>query len=639
MSLDAYRGYDDAALALLANVGLVRRAAKLSVVLDGETATVDGNSVRLDPRGPAKATCGCPATGVCVHIIAATIAVRSLDAPTAAEPVDVLDELFATSPAAYCSAAGVAAVRAAQTREQTTATIEVDGARALIHLADRPTPIVFVAGGGFGGIVSDVAPAERGAVHLAALAAAFAATGRAWQWPVAATSTPVVVSRADTLDLAAACLTATLAAGLARASAESAERLDAVAVKARADGLPLLSRVLGRAAGLVGDLASRADSSSELEVALALADAWALVAALRIAQTPELVGEVRRASTETDSLDLMPLGARWFATPSGSRGISLVVGDRATRELHTVSTSRPAGSDPAFARNAHAILLFNSSVARIAAGAFRLSRPRLTPDGSLAASTTSRVDPAPPGFDADELLGFAVRRWTDLPPPPATVGFGVARGSAVLLAPVAVREPRIDEVAQQLVWPVVDADDEVLDLRVPLATHARGRADAIAAIVEARSKVRFILVHAEQSGREVSSVFLAEKAGLVLYPLDFIRPAAPKVSRLSALRSRLEKQFSTPHSTTAIVAPASTIDRVCSTVLDVLEQVSATGSARLSPRQIDVLRAQAALLGELALDALATAVSALAARDEVDVALVYRCLFLADRTRTLARAA
>jgi len=639
VTLDAYRGYDDAALALLANVGLVRRAAKLFVALDGESATVDGFVVGLDARGPAKATCGCPATGVCVHILAATMAVRALDAPTADAPVDVLGELFEASPAAYCSKAGVAAVRAAQPLALTAATIEVDGARALIHVAERSTPIVFVAGGGFTGIVSDVPAADRAAVHLAAVAAAFVATGRAWHWPEAATSTPEIRSRADTLDLAAECLTETLAAGLARATERSAERLDAVAVKARADGLPLLARVLARAAGLVGGLASRSDASRELDVALALADAWALVAALRVAQTPELVGEVRRASTATDSLDLVPLGARWFSTPSGSRGISLIVGDRATHEVHTVSTSRPSGSDPAFARSGHAILLFNSSVARIAAGPFRLSRPRLTPDGSLAVSTTSRVDPALPGFDADELLGFAVRRWTELPPPPAVVGFGVVKGAALLLAPVAVREPRIDEVAQQLVWPVVDADDSVLELRVPLASHARGRADEIASMVETRTKVRFILVHAEQSGLEVSSVFVAEKAGLALYPLDFIRPTVAKVSKLSALRSRLEKQFGATPSGAVHAAPVSVIDSACSTVLDVLEQVSATGSARLSPRQIDVLRAQSALLGELALGALASSVTALASRDEVDVALLLRCLFLADRTRILARAA
>ena len=639
MSLEAYGGYDDAALALLANVGLVRRAAKLSVALDGDTATVDGFVVGLDARGPAKATCSCPATGVCVHVIAATMAVRQLAAPTSDESIDVLGELFAVSPAAYCSTAGIAAVRAAQTLAFTAVSIDVDGARALIRLAERPTPIVVVAGGGFAGIVSDVAQPERAAVHLAALAAAFAATGRDWHWPEAATSTPEIRSRADTLDLAAECLTATLAAGLARATEESSERLDAVAVKARADGLPLLARVLGRAAGLVGDLASRADSSRELDVALALADAWALVAALRVAQTPELVGEVRRVSTATESLELVPLGARWFSTASGSRGISLVVGDRATHEVHTVSTSRPSGTDPAFARNAHAILLFNSSVARMAAGPFRLSRPRLTPDGSLAASTTSRVDPISTGFQADELVAFAVRRWTDLPPPPAAVGFGVARGSAVLLAPVEVREPRIDEVAQQLVWPVVDADDTVLEVRVPLATHARARADAIAAIIEARSKVRFILVHAERSGLEVSSVFLAEKTGLVLYPLDFTRPKAVKLSKLSALRSRLEKQFGAAPSGPVYVAPVGVIDSVCATVLDVLEQLSATGSARLSPRQVDVLRAQAVLLGELALGALARCVTQLAARDEVDLELVYRCLFLADRTRTLARAA
>jgi len=641
----AYAGYDDGALALLANAGLVRRAAKVlaagSVQLgDDGQATVDGARVHLDSRGPAKAVCGCPATGVCVHILAASMAARGA---TSTGDVDVLAELLGTSPSVYCAAAGVAAVRAAQA-EVGAATVSVDGPRALISLPEVQGPVVFVSGGGFAGMVSDVAPARRAAVHLAALARLFAAHGRPWTWPVSAAERVEVASRSDTLDLTVAALATTIGAGLSRATDESSDRLEAVAVRARADGLPLLSRLLSRAAGLVAELADRSDSSRELEVALALAEVWALAAALRVDERPELVGEVRRASVSAEAVDLVPLGARWFTTPSGSRGVTVFVTDRASGELHAVTTSRPSGSDPAFRRDPSVSLIWNSSVARLAAGPFRLSQLRLTADGSIAPSTTSRVDPLGTGLDGAELAALATRRWSELPAGPAVAGFGATRSSSALLAPSAAREPFIDEVSQHLVWPLVDEEGAVLETRIPLdsRTHI---ADAIATVVEAKARLAFVLVHTGLDGTitgfEPSSIVLTEKTGLTLYPLDFLRPPTPKASKLSALRKRLERQFaslSAPEATRATrasVAPLGAVGGVCAAILEVLEQVAATGSRSLSPRQRSVLRDQAAVAAELALGSVVTAVLAVAEGEHVDASSLYRCLFVVDRARNL----
>jgi hypothetical protein len=76
--------YDDDAFAALGNRGLLRRAYKdletLSAQIDAQDDAVivqiAGQQVRFDARGPAQAHCGCPAAGVCQHLLAAAIAIK-----------------------------------------------------------------------------------------------------------------------------------------------------------------------------------------------------------------------------------------------------------------------------------------------------------------------------------------------------------------------------------------------------------------------------------------------------------------------------------------------------------------------------------------------------------------------------------
>ncbi|QJW36486.1 hypothetical protein [Cellulosimicrobium protaetiae] len=96
-----YAGYDDAALATLANAGLVRRARKdvaagrvevLELRPDEAVLSVGGACVELDARGPAGARCACPTPGACQHVVAACLWARDAAAEpadgTAAEPAD-----------------------------------------------------------------------------------------------------------------------------------------------------------------------------------------------------------------------------------------------------------------------------------------------------------------------------------------------------------------------------------------------------------------------------------------------------------------------------------------------------------------------------------------------------------------------
>jgi len=94
--------FDDAALATLANAGLVRRAhrdvaeGKLRLVSAGKgiaAVEADGQLVTLDARGPRVADCACKSVAVCRHRIAAVLFLQGLEdeapgdaAPEAASP-------------------------------------------------------------------------------------------------------------------------------------------------------------------------------------------------------------------------------------------------------------------------------------------------------------------------------------------------------------------------------------------------------------------------------------------------------------------------------------------------------------------------------------------------------------------------
>jgi SWIM zinc finger len=86
--------YDDEAFAALGNRGLLRRAYK---DLDTQVARIEARGdavivqlgeqqVRFDARGPAQATCSCPAGGVCQHLLAASIALKRSGEAAASSP-------------------------------------------------------------------------------------------------------------------------------------------------------------------------------------------------------------------------------------------------------------------------------------------------------------------------------------------------------------------------------------------------------------------------------------------------------------------------------------------------------------------------------------------------------------------------
>jgi len=501
--------FDDAALATLANVGLVRRAhrdveeGKVALRSAGEgraAIEADGLLVELDTRGPRAASCACKAASVCRHRIAAVLYLRTLaDAPaveadqgeagddgeaadaSAPSPgnghADSADIVLGLDPAGLERWAGKANWRAA--RELLGAVIEVEPAAHAIAVtfAELEEPVRILRGQGFDGIVSKAGKARAKAYHTAAVLAARSHFGAAvpelGETPEDAVDDRIEIDTAF-LDRVAASLSDVATLGFNLAPLPLEESLFELSVSSRADSLPRLAAMLRVIAAQVRLRRQRAlafDPDRMLELA---ATSFALVRALAGGDSDRqagLAGKVRRDFASAAPLHLVGCGGEHWRTDTGARGVTAWFVEPESGTWLSTTLARGAGQDPDFKPidawrvqplwNAEPLAVL--AHARIdLAGAQRSADDRLSvPAGARAtiAERDVRPDPAWPGV---------VRCWRDLRGAwLRQTGLGLeARDAAAacLIAPGETGLPYFDDLAQQLVWPVRDAEGEWLAL-------------------------------------------------------------------------------------------------------------------------------------------------------------------------------
>ncbi|MEX9855977.1 SWIM zinc finger family protein, partial [Proteus mirabilis] len=169
---NSYLQYDDEALVVLANVGLLRRARKdvenqkvNPTDLNLGTFTSDGQCVSLDAQGIQKATWDCPATGCCKHILAAVLWIQSNTAAemTSAEPVaseTVLSELLALLPESLIKQTPKPDIRLAlrfmQVWQDKELVYEAHSSQLKIILPEYDEPIIYMRGSGLQGMISSI---------------------------------------------------------------------------------------------------------------------------------------------------------------------------------------------------------------------------------------------------------------------------------------------------------------------------------------------------------------------------------------------------------------------------------------------------------------------------------------------------
>ena len=681
---DTYAAYDDEALTLLANPGLVRRAAKLlpTAVWDGDAVKVGDMEVHLDERGPANGRCPCPTAGMCVHVLAAAMFVRDgLGASSemtsrlgdgdpdlvrmtvadgcsgsgpqagAGDPDSVrmtaendfaplLAEILALSPVILCRKAGTAATRQAFSHIKTPVQIEFTGNAHWLDIRWADNSVRYVAGAGWEGMVATGEKKDRPALQLEGIARLFQSQGWDWQWPdTVASAEPATGPTDRTREVTASVrreIERDVSVGLSHLGEDAGDRMSDLVLTTKAGGLPLLSRYLGTTAALLDGVAARRDDASESQAVSSLALGWGLALAVDHAEGEAwttLRGTARREYEVGDSMTLMPLGATWWVNPSGARGLTLTAWDMDTGEVRQATSARPAGTDSAFYRSREMTALWSVPLSTLLDGPFRLDGPRLSADGSLSATAHS-VTKLSPGFDEEVLRTIA----DQLTPTDVSVGFTDSGRGTALLAVKGFGEVLIDEPQQQLVWsvPLLDGTWQLRQEITPNTVH---RVDTLIAWDADKAKLAYVLARrAVIRGRSVwepVTLFLRQRTGMRMASLDF--PTRARTTLTSVLQKRWERlreRWKNPSEVPPL--PSSAVVQACDDVRDLLTDLAATG--RLNPTAEQQRRCHnlASRCDDLALSTLAALTRGLA--NDPGPRAVLRTQLVADRVAALASA-
>ena len=644
--MEVWRGYDDDTLAALANAGLLRRATKdveagkVALVeqdIEGGWITADGQRVRVDSHGPQKARCDCPAPGLCKHILGAALWLRdqaAVSATATAAPAvapDPLADLLALETAALFKAAGAAAVRRAAAIAVGDVEWRIQGAAVVMTLPALGQSCRWVGGAGFAGMISDAPPTERKAVHLCAVMALRRAHGKVDALPASANVTPVkAVKVADDgrlgererafLSQVHALLQELLSGGLAHVSELTSARLLALNMSARGEGLPRLAALLRNLGGTVDLLARRDHRAEERDALAAMARIQALCEALSAAEGERLCalrGRLQRDFDASQSMTLLPLGAHWWLTRGGARGLTVAFWDVDGARMLQATLARPDGSDVAFTRElawaTQALWSGAGTVQTIGGSAWRLEQPRLSEDGRLALGGATRAVAQPLWRANDTRLNdVGCADWAELGTLlRSATGLAADTVDAVLLRPAEMRPPVLDEARQQLVWPVADAAGRWLTLAVPVTPETRLRMDNLDALGARLGDLRGILVRIERASAQVRFIpvaALTREPGdrLRVLSLDFETPPV----RGTSLTARLLRMFEARRDQPPRAALATLAERLTAPVLEVLETQAATGRLALTGSQDERLHDAQRRVTSVGLETLAAALAA-----------------------------
>ncbi|WP_417070405.1 SWIM zinc finger family protein [Niveibacterium terrae] len=633
---DVYRAYDDDTLTTLANAGLLRRAAKdveagklawLELREDGGALSADGQRVELDTRGPGQARCDCPAAGLCKHILGAVLWLRAQAPSPSAAPENAtpdcaaedrqaeapgsgpspLEEILALTPDALFKAAGIAAVRRAAATPVEHLVWHDQGAVLVLELPELGAVCRWIAGTGFAGMVSEVPAAERRTVHLIALAALRRELGSALEWPDGVAPARAQESSAASedelrfLDQIDALLRELITGGLAHVSELTSARLFALNISARGKGLPRLAAHLRKLGGMVDLLAQRDHRVEERDVLALMARIHALCWASRTArgeQATALRGQLRRTFDETAALDLLALGAHWWQTRGGARGLTLAFWDIPAARLLQATLARPDASDASFTRlgawKTNALWQGAGPAQQICEGALRLEQPRQAEDGRLALGSVTRAQTLPAwSCDDERIATLGYRDWTELAAQLRDMtGLSGTVIDAALLRPSAMRAPRLDEVRQRFDWAVQDERERWLVLSIPCGPEHRERIANLDRLIARGAVVRAVLVHIERSAYETIlmpvSVLVDSETGKTLQAvsLDF----ATEPARSTPLAGRILRLFEARSEAPPGLAAPTLAARLFAPVLEVIETQAETGRLALTAAQAGALQ-------------------------------------------------
>ena len=388
-----------------------------------------------------------------------------------------------------------------------------------------------------------------------------------------------------------------VATGLSQAGAGAIDRLARAGQRVRLERLMLLARLVDTASGRLRALVRRDDATGETATLSALAQAWALAVRLRDATSaaPEaLLGA--RSQHEAEVGRLVPLAVRWWTSAAGARGLTFHAFDLDHDRLEEAANGRAAGSDPSFHGGWDVPLLWGASPSQLSSGQVRLTGAERRDDGTLSPTVRTRASVQPWGeLDLDALATSVNRQSGGL----ARTGFGVTADPVRLIRPrrqFGLGAIELDEVAQQLVWPVTDVAGATHRLALPATEH----------------HVRLLTWLVEQSrllavttvGFRPEAVFLPDSAGPRLVSLSLSPLPLHQIG--PSWRRRILKLDQHRRADVPLREPTE-LQRLCAACADVVEALAATGRPTATPRQAETLTHRIAQADDLGLATLAAA--------------------------------
>jgi hypothetical protein len=493
--------YDEAALVLLANKGLYRRAlrdmkdGRIAIgAVDAESVLVnaDGDTVRIDMRGPQFATCTCSAPGICRHRLAAVLVVQaaSKGGETIADAGDLDAEIGAHSIEALRKWAGKAAWQAALELAETATATRQPGAINVSFPQDG-IDVRILAGQGLDGIVSKVGASLRKTFHIAAMLAARRSAGIADTEEAGTQAQPVPVSAADPSFLAeveaALGECARVAFNLAPLSLE--EHLFRLSVSSRIDAMPRLSAMLRALSRQIRNRRNR-DLSFDIDECLGLcASTFALVNGLRHnapGGTAHLYGAVRQDYVSAGDLALAGCGSDSWTTLSGARGVTGHFYQADADRWLTLTLARAAGQDSTFdpTRAYRAEGLWGGHTFSSMSGSrILLTDALVSSDGRLSSGQASRASTVGKSIFPD-ALGWPCRfeDWALLHQRLSQRLTMAGDGRAVepvIIAPHRLARPSFDDLTQVLSWPVEDCQGRWISLSLAYGRDRPGLLEGV----------------------------------------------------------------------------------------------------------------------------------------------------------------
>ncbi|WP_182084155.1 hypothetical protein [Aureimonas sp. ME7] len=531
----------DEVLEAAANRGLVRRARRdAEAGLVDEPAweegtailAVDGETVRLAPGPLSGATCTCPATGACRHILTAVIALREAPpgkavettAPDAAPAPDAMAEIHAWSETALAKAFGRAALVRAEALLAGLGPGEVaitpTPGLVTVRIAGQPD-VLLPAGAGPGGLVSKAEARERAALHAAAVLAIrrpeMIGAGARDREPEPDAPSPVA-------DAVAAALREAARSGLSAAPAALEERIGDLALSSRIETMPRLAAELRAIAAALRRHRERLETEEPGVTLRRIAGAYALTQALREGGDRGLGGTTREVGEPLPPTRFLGCGLELWRGTTGGRGATahlLRLDDGAPFAL---TLARAAGADPGFSplEAAQFEPVLGATLAELSAGAFRLVEGAARPGGRLS-SAAGRATREPGSWSGIvEASGAVSSDWSELRETlrqSARPSLRARPGARlVLLRPVEVERPAFDTLAQCVRWPVGDAAGLWLSLELPADDRLEARIEALEAARRARPvPILCVLVRAREGAIVLEPIAIA---GETLRSLD-----------------------------------------------------------------------------------------------------------------------